>query len=453
MCFRAIKILLLLSLSLPGLVWGAAAVIGQEQLWSGQVDLSAPVRVNPDAVLIIEAGTVVTVSDKAAGLSIRGQLLILGTEVEPVVFKSPADWKGIEFIEAAAGSRIEHAQFSGCGVAVSVIATAPQIRNSRFVGCQSGVELLREADALIENNYFTENQSGLKIGQKSKPQVLSNRFVRNQKSGAEINNGSGGLFNKNLFSENGYGLVLQKKFSGEIRNNDFINNKIGLYTYQTQNTPLIDGNLFQGNENGMLAFSFSYPLVRNNRFIDNRTAINNDQFGSARIEHNLFRRNDTALFNNRKSNPEATNNQFEENALVLFCDYSSYPLVKQNNFLGNKKVAELGLYQSADWEQRAGSKKLIQQQAQARNSRNPLLAELPTEFTDQLDLRGNWWGEQTEQLRTVGIDANLDILFDRRDRPEVTYPGYGDARYRLDLIIYADWLDALVDAAGPLEKR
>ena len=180
-------------------------------------------------------------------------------------------------------------------------------------------------------------------------------------------------------------------------------------------------------------------------------AVRNDQYGSPLLENNLFRGNQTALYNYRKSNPKVVRNQFEENQLALFCDFSSYPEVKQNNFVSNTMGVELGIYQSADWEKRSGSKAIMQREALARKSQNPLLAKAPTEFRDAVDVSDNWWGEQNALLAEAGKDGNVAIFHDRRDQPKVTYEGYGPESYRLDRVHYTPWLELPVPDAGPLE--
>ena len=451
MWHRVNKITFLLCLLFPCWALGAVQTVEQNQRWSGQVELSAPLRVALGAVLEIAPGTEVKVSSADAKLMVRGRLLILGSEAAPVLFRTPKNWQGIEFVEAEAGSRIEFARFADCRQAVSIIATSPQLRHNRFSNCEIGVQLLRESNSLLEENSFSGNQVGLRVGMQSAPEVINNSFSKHEKTGMEVFNGSRGLIADNLFVENNFGLYLQRKFAGDIRRNRFLNNQTGLYSTQSRNTPLIEQNLFQGNTVGLSAFSFSYPAVRNNRFIENQTAINNDQFGSAQVAYNLFLKNETALFNNRKSNPTVSNNLFQNNGLALFCDYSSYPQVKRNNFLANRVAAKLGIYQSADWEKRSGSKKLVRQQALARRSQNPLLEQAPTEYRDRVDLSGNWWGEKTGDLIAVGSDANLEMFFDRRDKARVSYPGYGDGSYLLDQIDYAPWLEQPVGDVGPQE--
>ncbi|NIQ95422.1 MAG: hypothetical protein GWN87_15390 [Desulfuromonadales bacterium] len=112
-------------------------------------------------------------------------------------------------------------------------------------------------------------------------------------------------------------------------------------------------------------------------------------------------------------------------------------------------AVELGIYQSADWEKRSGSKPLMQKEAVARKSKNRMLSQAPTEFRDFVDVSGNWWGEATAEMKEAGAGANLPFFHDRRDKEWVTYEGFGPDSYRIDRVVYHPWLDKPVAEVGP----
>jgi len=420
-----------------------------EQVWHGQIELNEAHMVQEKSVLTVAAGTRVTVTSPAAKLNVRGRLLIQGTQTEPVVFVTPGDWEGIEFMEAEPGSEIHWARFAGAKMALSSFGTDFTVRNSRFAGCEIAIKLFRESDPLIVDSEFVDNQIAIDNEMKSVPTIRNNRFSGHSKTAILAAHGSRGEISGNRFENNKQALGLLQKYQDVVVNNQFIGNEVGIYCNQTQNTPLIEGNLFDKNNQALVNFSFAYPAVRNNRFTGNETAMRNDQYGSAQIENNLFQSNVTALYNNRKSNPRVIANQFTDNELVMFCDYSSYPQVERNNFIGSKMAVKLGIYQSADWEKRSGSKTIMQREASERRSQNPLLAKVPTQFNDVVDVSGNYWGRQTQLLNAAGSDGNVEIFHDRRDQPEVTYEGYGPESYKLDRIRFAPWLETEVAEAGP----
>lgn len=422
--------------------------------WVGEVKLVEPVSIPRGATLTIGPGTRVTTQSADALIAVAGRILIDGTAAAPVVFDTPVGWQGIQLVEAEAGSQIRHARFARAASAVSTIATDFTLANSEFQGCDFAVKLEREANPVIENCWFADNGIGIANEMKSMPVIRNNRFSGHTRAAIMASHASRGSIAGNRFVENQQGITLIQRYEGAIADNHFSANDTAIFCNQTQNTPRIERNQFEGNKVAIANVSFSYPAVVNNQFVNNGTALHNDQYGSSLVEHNLFRGNGQALYNYRKSNPQVRLNRFEGNDLAIYCDFSSYPEVKQNNFVGNAMGVRLGIYQSADWERRSGSKAVMQKEAAARQSQNPLLAKVPTEFTDVVDVSGNWWGKETGQLVTAGEKGNVAMFHDRHDQPEVSYAkeGYGPGSYRLDRIQFAPWLNSAVPGAGPTEK-
>jgi hypothetical protein len=444
---------LLLALFLCGSSLAEAATysgpLSGNTTWRGEVVLGSPVTVPSGATLTIAAGTRVRPVDAAARLLVQGLLFVQGTAASPVVFVAVENWQGIEFVEAPAGSVIEQARFSKAEAALSSIATDLTVRGSTFADCAAAIKLLRESHSLIEDCRFVGNEMAIENEMKSTPVIRGNHFEGHTNTAIFASHNSSGAILDNLFFKNKQGITLIQKYPDRIEKNRFVENGVGIFCNQTQNTPTILDNTFEKNDNALVNFSFSYPVVENNRFLDNETAIRNDQFGSPRVARNLLRGNKTALYNNRKSNPEVRLNRIEKNGLALFVDYSSYPQVRQNNFIDNGRGVELGIFQSADWEKRSGSSGMVQKEALSRKSQNPLLAKAPTVFNDYVDVSGNWWGKDTAKLAAAGSEGNLEIFFDRCDKPEVTYEGFGPDSYRLDRVVFSPWLEAPVTGAGP----
>lgn len=452
--FIAIALAPLLSLAWasPSSALEASGQLQGTVQWQGQVLLKETVQIAADAVLKIAAGTVVTPAHAGAKLVVQGQLTATGSEEAPIVFPAVEGWKGIEFVESRQKSLLQQVRFAAFETAISAIASSPTIVGCSFEEGGSAVKLLRESHSVIEGNRFTGNRIGVDVEMKSAPTIRGNTFSGHSVSAVIASNNSRGLIEDNTFEKNKQGVGIVQKYQDRIIGNRFIGNGTGIYCNQTQNTPLIADNVFKDNDQAVVNFSFSYPKVENNSFVGNRMALRNDQFGSSLVVHNLFRGNGTALYNYRKSNAKVTKNVFEKNDLALFCDFSSYPEVKQNNFLGNKRGVELGIYQSADWEKRSGSKGIVMKQARDRGSKNPLLSKAPTEFTDFVDVSGNWWGADTPLLKGAGEGANLEIFYDRLDKETASYEDYGPGTYVIDWVKYAPWLEAPVKDAGQLKR-
>lgn len=451
--FSLLVVLLVLAVSTSAMGGEVSGIVQGKVVWRGDVTLKKPVTVAPGATLTIAPGTVVRLLNTEAKISVQGILLVQGTAGARVTFSGPPDWQGIEFFEAPKGSSIEFADFAKAQAAVSSVATPFILRNCSFRACGTAVKLLREASPLIEDCLFADNDMAIDNEMKSGPTIRRNRFRGHKTTAILASHNSTGLIEGNNFEKNKQAIGLLQKYPDRIINNRFTDNEVGIFCNQTQGTPVIQGNSFEKNQIAMVNFSFAYPVVENNSFLSNQTAIRNDQFGSPRVVRNLFRDNQTAIYNYRKSNPVVEQNLLEKNGLALFCDYSSYPKVKNNNFIGNKMAVELGIYQSADWEKKAGSRGIVQKEAAARQSQNPLLAQAPTDFVDIVDVSGNWWGDDTAQLAAAGKDGNVAIFFDRKDKPKVVYEGFGNESYALDRVVHEPWLKTPVKDAGPARVK
>ncbi|AMV73233.1 hypothetical protein JCM30471_16360 [Desulfuromonas carbonis] len=449
LCLASLVFLLALLPAIPA--DAATQVLTGVVRWHGEVTLDDPVRVEPGATLVIAAGTVVRPANPAIWISVAGQLQVAGTRQQPVVFASPPGWQGIDLAEPTGPSSFDYAEFSGAEAAIKSIAAHFSVRNCTFRNCETAIQLVRESDPLIENCTFEGNGLAVANEMKSNATIRGNLFRGQTKSAIMASHNSRGTIQNNRFERNVQGIALLQRYNDSVLDNTFTDNKLAIYCNQTQNSPQISGNTFARNEIALVDFSFAYPAVENNLFTDNKTAIHNDQFGSPLVSHNLFQGNDTAIYNNRKSNPVIRNNRIEKSELAIFCDYSSYPEVRNNNFLGNRVAVKLGIYQSADWEKRSGSKSLMAKQSAQAKSQNPLLAKAPTTFPDTVDVSENWWGEDTARMERDGTEANLKIFYDRNDLPTVTYEDFGPESYTLDIIRYAPWLTAPVVGVGPVE--
>ncbi|MDH3998575.1 MAG: right-handed parallel beta-helix repeat-containing protein [Desulfuromonadales bacterium] len=430
---------------------GYAKELTSNQSWSGKVELKESLTVPVGATLTIKAGTRVTALEPTVKLTVRGKLLIQGSKNKPVILTASSSWEGVEFMEGEKGSRLSWAEFRAVKAAITSFASDFKVEHCSFKDGEFGVRLMRDSSPLIVDSRFENVQIGVANEMKSAAIIQRNRFINSSRSAILTSHGSRGSISGNHFENNENAIAVLQKYPQRIGDNTFINNKVAIYCNQSQSTPLIEDNRFEGNDIAVQNLSFAYPAIKNNRFSKNKTAIHNDQYGSPLVQNNLFSSNEMALYNYRKSNPTVLNNSFEQNQLAMLCDFSSYPEVRDNHFLGNKMGVKLGIFQSADWEKRSGSKSIMQRQSGQRKTKNPLLAQAPDEFSDFVDVSSNWWGDDTAKLKQAGAEGNAAIFHDRHDQPEVTYPDYGPGVYTLDRIVFAPWLDAPVDNVGPKE--
>jgi len=440
-------ILLLLLSAIPA--FALKQLPAGETVWQDEVVLNEALRIPRGSTLIVAAGSKIKVTSPSANIDVSGVIQVRGSARRPVVIESPPGWQGINFVEGEKGSLFSAIRVDGAESAISSIATDFSVTDSVFTNCGTAIKLLREASPRIEKNRFEDNEMAIDNEMRSNPLILENTFVGHGKTAILASHNSRGRIAGNTFENNEQGIGLLQPYPDVIEDNIFTNNRLALYCNQTKSTPRIRHNRFVDNEIALVNYSFAYPALEDNRFIGNKMAVRNDQYGSPLLHNNLFSKNGTALYNYRKSNPKVENNIFEENDLAMFCDYSSYPTIRNNNFSGNRMGVELGIYQSADWEKRSGSKKLMQKEAMARKSKNTMLSQAPTSFNDIVDVSGNWWSDRTAALEKAGKEKNLPFFFDRRDKEWVTYEGFGPESYRIDRIVYSPWLTKPVRDAGP----
>jgi hypothetical protein len=95
----------------------------------------------------------------------------------------------------------------------------------------------------------------------------------------------------------------------------------------------------------------------------------------------------------------------------------------------------------------------MQKEAMARKSKNTMLKNAPTKFSDIVDVSGNWWGESTPALEGAVEGENLAFFYDRLDKEWVRYEGFGPESYRVDQISYRPWLESPVEEVGPRKSR
>lgn len=442
-------LLLLLTLALPA--WGQGADgSSRRQTWRGEVVLEADYLVPAGTLLRVEPGTRIRPLRPEIRIVVQGVLQVAGTAKAPVVFATPPGWAGIEFLAGPEGSRIEYARFSKARTALSSAERTFVLRHTSFRDCDTAVKLLRKSGPQVSDCTFEGNGIGIDNEMRSFPQIRNNRFIGQRKAAILASHNSTGVIEGNLFENNHLAISLLRPYADRIVNNRFRGNGVAISCNQTQKTPLITGNQFENNFKGLESFSFSSPVVDNNTFAGNETAIHNRQLGSPRVQNNLFTGNGIALANVRKSSPIVEKNLLKNNRVALFCDYSSYPRVRQNNFAGNRLAVQLGDFQSAELERRSGNQAAAQQGAilakagQNRPGMGPRLGEPE----GVVDVRNNWWGEDTTQLAAAGRDGNVSIFFDRRDQGENRLSQPVVEGYDLDLVLFHPWLKAAVADAG-----
>jgi hypothetical protein len=412
-------------------------VIGEDQQWQGEVELSQSILIAAGAELTILPGTRIKVAAKELTIRVEGGVQAIGSQALPIEFISPAGWLGIELYQSDAMNRFEYVQISAAGVGLTSSLSRFSMKQCRFKDCATAIKLHRQAVPVIENSDFLANQIAIDIGTRSRVSLIGNSFQDNATAVMASHNSSGHI-NNNQFVGNEQGVYLQHLFPGELRNNIFKKNAAAILCDQTMASPLIDDNRFEENQQGIVCLLASKPQLRNNLFRGNRLALVNNQLGSPQVENNLFKKNGIAIKSERRSAPTIERNQFEGNELALYCDYLSYPTVKQNNFIDNQLAVKLGDHQSSDMEKQGVSEEQVQKFLAASGKLGKMAVFSPA--SGVVDVSLNWWGRE--------LDMIAPQLFYAREQEKWVLDNKTGERYLRDRIAYIPWLQQPVVGAG-----
>ncbi len=413
-------------------------VIGEDQLWQGEVKLQQPILVATGATLSIAPGSRISVAEKTVGIRVEGRLLAVGRADAPIRFATPPGWHGIELYQSDGMNRFEYLEVESAEIGLSSSLSRFEMKQSRFRDCQTAIKLQRQSVPLIAESEFVGNQLAIDIGTRTQVQLLRNSFVANATAVMASHNSSGALLD-NQFRENRQAVQLQHLFPGQLSGNLFENNQTGVLCDQTMNSPQIDGNHFLGNQRGVVSLLASRPQIRHNRFETNAVALANNQLGSPMVGQNLFRANKIAISNERRSAPKVERNRFETNEIAMVCDYLSYPQVKQNNFVDNRLAVKLGDHQSAAMEQQGVSEAQLQKFLAVSGKTGKMAIFSPA--SGVVDVSDNWWGGD--------VSEEAERVFYARQQAKWVLDDSSGERYLRDQIIYSPWLQQPVANAGP----
>ena len=174
---RSIIKTLLIIFSLLSSSVAAGEVLKADTVWSGKVAVSDDILVPPGVTLTVMPGTTVTVSaaestktdpeyiSPLTEITIRGKLLVKGSEKEPVTFqlegeKKADGWAGIIIDEGTV--EIDSCLISSAETALSVIDGSVRMENCTFSGNRYGMIAQGKATEIVSrNSRITGNEYGL----------------------------------------------------------------------------------------------------------------------------------------------------------------------------------------------------------------------------------------------------------------------------------------------------
>jgi len=249
--------------------------------------ITEKLEIGTDETLIIEPGVKVYFSyggpsnGNPYSLRIKGKLLALGTEENPILFTSnatkpaPDDWDKIKFHSSADDSSImEHCIVEYSIQGIQVDRASVTIRNNviRNIG-KYGIKVSGASSPLIENNTINTRNIGIRMIEE-KGQGTPNPIIKN-----------------NIFDNNSYYAILVGSASETVISNNIIRSSGEYGIYSTIADPVIEGNRFEKNRIGIV-FDNSKGVARNNEiFGSTKCGIYMDYGDELIIRDNLIEDN------------------------------------------------------------------------------------------------------------------------------------------------------------------
>ncbi len=305
-----------------------------------------------------------------------------------------------------------------------------------------GLKVTKNTLGNIENIIVRDSEIGFVTELKSKVfitggQLYNNKtaFVADQAGVAEIKQVN--------FYKNNIGLVISQDGGVRLFNSNIYDNEGGIFITKHIGSIIQDNN-FKNNKIGIFAEYMSNVNIEKNQFLKNEIAIKFFQFVTGRIKGNSFIKNKEAVFIERKCNPDIRYNNFSENEVGVFCDFSSYPTITMNNFLNNQLHIKLGIFQSADFENRIGSLGTQLQEMAAQQSRRVQPADQKKKrYIGEIFAKKNFWDDKTRE--EMDKRENISTLYDGYDIKDTAYEGFGDEKYKIDIIVWKPYLKEKVN--------
>lgn len=228
------------------------------------------VIVRKNATLTIEEGTQVLFS-REARLIIDGGLVAKGSKSKKITFAglNEGNWNGFLFLntcipynpEDGTGSMFEHCIFRGTGETPAHLIRSKgcdlKIANCVIESCYTAVQTERQADVLVEMNYFKNCNRPVNVRNTSKATVVNNKMIAcNSIMLGGTTKFQGNLLKKFTGKGRHSGLIVWMIGGGivDITDNDFIGFQgyaIKLQKMSRRSTFSLKGNDFKHNETNL----------------------------------------------------------------------------------------------------------------------------------------------------------------------------------------------------------
>jgi len=425
-----IKFIITILLLYNSLVYGnERIVIDGKKNYRGLVEFKGNV--------IIVSGSEINLSENAI-LQFSGEIKFKGKKDNKIIIKGENN-SIIRFINSSVN--IENIEVYGLE-SLEFIESNGLVQRSNFKRNKVALKNTRNSNLNIENVSFTNNEIAIAIELKSFGKVNKCNFEQNGASMVLAQQGKGEVYNS-TFSKNNIGVILNRDSIGLISSSKFKVNNNAIYMYQNIGSK-IKGNHFSKNKTAVYGEVYTDTEIESNDFVENERAIDFIQYTGGKIRLNNFSKNGTAIFLEKKSSPDIRNNNFNENNVGVYCNFTSYPVITKNNFINNSIHIKLGEYQSSDFERKMGSeviqmKEVVERQSKRATTINKNKVNI---YSGEVFAKKNYWDEKT--LKEMATKDNVSTIYDGYDLKEVTYEGYGDTKYKIDIVSYKPYLTSPV---------
>lgn len=251
----------------------------QNEVWSGEINITADVNVPGYITLKISPGTTIRFANDA-GLKINGKLMASGTPEAKIVFTSAASsptagiWDGMLLSSSLDTSIIQNAIIEYADIGVHCSDASPTLDCVLARKNDTGFYMAGYSDPNIENCTIVDNSYGMQIRYGAGPRVNRCIVSGNSAYGIYVSNSSPVITNNHLV-QNVTGIYGRSSCAPTIRNNIIRDHSnYGIDLWGTKDT-VIEFNTVTGNLHGISSYhDYHYStIISNNIIIDNTCGI------------------------------------------------------------------------------------------------------------------------------------------------------------------------------------
>jgi parallel beta-helix repeat protein len=288
--------------------------------------ISGDLTVTDSATLTIEKGVTIALGQDA-GIYVKGRMLVIGTESQPVTFKADefsgaTKWSAICFDTSEDTNRISYAVINGATLGRDALNHKAGINGNQTILLMDHITMSN----VIYPLYF---EGGSTVFRDSKVTIehMCNGGIHIGRGGALVENN---FFVSTGVTMNTDAIDIKGVIDGIIRNNRLYNfngsNSDGIDLGESAKNILVTGNYIFGNrDKGISVGGQSTAIITNNIVVDCDMGIGvKDAGSSAELDHNTFIRNNHAVECYEKAYPRGGGSLVVKNSILAHSRISTY---------------------------------------------------------------------------------------------------------------------------------